>query len=295
MPDIQLRFHNDMLVLSAPIDAALRERGFEEEQERELLLAVEPETVLEPLRLNMIAGAQCLVLPTAGITRARLSHVRAEDNAADIAGVAQVLAKELKPQHVLAEIGPTGLPLDATSETSVAANREQYASAAAGFNLEKLDAIFLNGMTSIDDVRCALQGVRDTTDIPVFVSVAVDEDGKLLGRNEGISQALFVMEEYGAQVAGIQTSAAPEVAAAFVGRMAEACSLPILVQIDVQNIAPRDPMDGSPYWHADLIMGAVAPLRAAGAQFLRACGVATAAYTGALVAASSGLPVLGRG
>ena len=295
MPDIELRFHHDMLVLSPPVDAALRKRGFEEEHERELLLVTEPETVLEPLRLDMMAGAQCLVLPTAGITRARLAHVRAEEGAPDIARVAQELATRLKPQHVLAEIGPTGLPLDSTNATTLKANRAQYADAATAFDDASLDAFFLNGMTGVDDMRCALEGVRSVSEIPVFASVNVDAEGKVAGRKEGVDHVLFVMEEYGASVVGIQTEAGPEEAAALVERVAERTSLPILVQLQVKEACARDPHDaGNPYWHADFMMQAANRLCGAGAQFLRATGAATASYTGALAAATYGRATVGR-
>ena len=289
MPDIQLRFHKDMLVLSAPVDAALRARGFEDMQEREMLLATEPETVFEPLRLDMMAGAQCLVLPTEGITRARLAHVRADDAGQAIADAALALAAKLSPQHVLAEIGPTGLPLDVTSKTSLVSNRDQYAQAAQLFDPARIDALFLNGLKGADDLRCALMGVRKVSDVPVFASVTVDEHGTILGHRDSMEAAFAVMEEYGADVAGIQTAAGIDDVVALVRRMGEACSLPLLVQLDVKQVHARDPHDGTPYWCADLAMHAAPPLRQAGAQFLRATGNATAAYTGALVAATLGL------
>ena len=295
MPDIQLRFHKDMLVLSAPVDAALAARGFTEERERELLLVTEPESIYEPMRLDMMACAQCLVLPTAGITRARLAHVRAEDNAAQIAEAALALAAQFKPQHVFAEIGSTGLPIDSSNNTTLKANQAQYADAAAAFGEGSIDAFFLNGMASIDDLRCGLEGVHSASELPVLVSVDVDAEGKILGRNEGLDHALFIAEEYGAAAVGIQTDAAPAEAAALVGRIAERTSLPILVQLRVREVCERDLYDASnPYWHADFMMQAADMLRRAGAQFLRATGAATATYTAALVAASSGLPVLGR-
>lgn len=291
MADIALRFHKDMLVLSGVVDAALAARGFTEVQEREVLLANEPETLLEPLRLELMAGAQCLVLPTAGITRARLAHMRAEDGAVDIVRAALGIAAELAPQHVLAEIGPTGLPLDPSNETSVKANRSQYAEAAALFVHERLDAIFLNGFTNPDDLRSALQGVREVTDMPVFTSVVVGEAGNILGRNDSIERVMFIMAEHGASVVGIQTAAAPEHVAKLVARAAQETKLPILVQFDVAEVLPREPFNAADnlYWCADMLFPAVEAVHRAGAQFVRACGSATAAYTGALAAATFGL------
>ena len=292
MPDIQLRFHKDMLVLSAPVDAALASRGFDDLGERELLLVSEPETIVEPLRLNMIAGAQCLVLPCAGITRARLAHMRSEDRAKDIAEAALGIASQLVYQHLLVEIGPTGLPLDVTSKTSLSANRDQYADAVRLFSADRIDAFFLNDMAGVDDLRCALMGVRKVSDAMVFASVASDEFGTLRTGRQSIESALAVMEEYGAQVAGVSLDCAPEAAARIVERMAAATDLPLLVQLDVPKVHARDPHDGSAYWCADLVMPAAATLRASGAQFLRACGNATAAYAGALAAATAGLDCL---
>lgn len=291
MPDIHLRFHKDVLVLFAPPEAALRARGFDTDIQSEVLLATEPETILEPLRLNMLAGAQCLVLPTAGITRARLAHMRAEDSAPRVADAALDIASELTPQHILAEIGPTGLPLDITSKTSLTANRDQYADAARLFPAEAIDAIFLNNMASVDDMRCALMGVRKVCDAPLFASMRIDAEGKVEGRAESIEDLLALLEEYGANVAGIQMSAPPDAIIAVVERMKAASDLPILVQLDVAAVHARDPHDNSPYWCAELCLQAALALQAAGVQFLRATGAATAAYTGALAAATTGLDV----
>ena len=74
MPDIQLRFHHDMLVLSSPIAAALERQGFEIEGDIELLLMTEPEEAADAVRMQSVAGAQCLVTPTQGITEARLAR-----------------------------------------------------------------------------------------------------------------------------------------------------------------------------------------------------------------------------
>ena len=68
MPDIDMRFNKDMLVLSAPIDEVLARQGVDIEKDREFLSLLEPEAVRNAYRLESVAGAQCLVSNTAGIT-----------------------------------------------------------------------------------------------------------------------------------------------------------------------------------------------------------------------------------
>ena len=125
MPDIALRFHKDMLTISAPLDAALARQGVDVDRDMEYLVLVEPETIQDILRLESTAGAQCLTTPTEGITRARLAHHSLEDRAEELAQNALDMVRELAPQHILVEIGPCRLPLDPSSKSSLNEHRDQ--------------------------------------------------------------------------------------------------------------------------------------------------------------------------
>lgn len=179
MPDIQLRFQKDMLVLSAPVDATLERQGIDVARDREYLNLMEPDTVRDALQLEVAAGAQCIVTATEDITRARLAHVRMSDDADRLANAALALVGEVKPQHVLAEIGPCGLPLDESSKSSLNENRQQYADAARVFENASgdFDAFFLNGFASVADLKCALMGIAKVSGKPVFASVNVAARG----------------------------------------------------------------------------------------------------------------------
>ena len=72
MPDIDLRFGRDMLVLSAPLDATLARQGIDAPRDRQYLNLMEPDAIVDAFRLEAMAGAQCLVTTTEDITRARL-------------------------------------------------------------------------------------------------------------------------------------------------------------------------------------------------------------------------------
>lgn len=179
MPDIELRFGRDMLVLSSPIDVTLARQGLDVSRDRQYLNLMEPDVVRDAFRLEEMAGAQCLVTSTEDITQARLAHVRMEGDASRLAGEAVNALAELKPQHILAEIGPCGLPLDSSSKSSLNENRGQYADAARAFEGLPVDAIFLNGFANLTDLKCALMGVAQTCDKPVFASVLLGDQGVL--------------------------------------------------------------------------------------------------------------------
>ena len=294
MPDIGLRLNKDMLVLSAPIDTTLARQGVDVDRDRELLSLIEPEAVHAAYRLEMITGAQCLVTNTTKITKARLTHVNMDDRAGEIAAAALAVTRSLKPQHILAEIGSTGLPLDASSAFSLKQNRDQYAEAACAFGEEGFDAYFLNGMTHAADMQCALMGIRKQSDKLVFASVTLDAQGRLKGSIPDIAEAAAMMAEYGADVVGFESAAPLCQVLETAQKLRQAVHVPLLVQLAVGKNNPKQQRETAenPYFCPDTMIGAATQLRAAGVQFLRASGNATASYTGALVAASDGFDVV---
>ena len=194
MPDIALRFDKDMLVVSAPVSAALARQGVDVDRDLELMTVLEPDSIQEAMRLESMAGAQCLVTTTAGITPARMAQVGMKDRAHDVARASLEVLRPLKPQHVLVEIGPCGLPLDASSKASLNENRDQYARAARLFKGEQFDAFYLNGFTTASDLLCALMGVRQVSDMPAFASVDVLADGTLAG-HVGFAESVGMIAE----------------------------------------------------------------------------------------------------
>lgn len=301
MADIELRFHKDMLVLSAPINYALARQGVNVETDAEYMGLLEPETMRDALRMEVTAGAQCLVATTEGITEARLAHKRFEDRAADIAEAALASAAECKPQHIVCEIGPCGLPLDPSSDASLEQSRAQYEQAvrtllAASEAGGAFDAILLNGMRSACDMRCAIEGVRRAWEGPLMASLDCAEDGALAGVS--VEEAVAAME--GADVVGFCGSEGPEALSATARRMAELTDAPLLVQVRVRAATPAEkkraslgaPVPENPYALPDALADAALALRAAGVQFLRATGQATPACTGALAVAALGTDCL---
>ena len=279
MADLALRFGKDMLVVSSPIQEALRRAGIESARDQALALLVEPETIEEAYRMETVAGPQCMVTPVADFTSARLVAVGAEGKGEALAEAALAVMAEFKPQHTLVEIAPCGLPLDPDSKASLVENRDQYARAAQLFDGRAFDAFFLNGFTTADDLKCALMGLRKVTDAPIIASVEV-------------------MVEYGAAVAGFSTLTAPSQARSLAdtaretleARGADLC-LAATLQVFQRDAKQQGPTAENPYYSPDTMMPAALELRAAGVQFLRAAGQATPAYTGVLAATVAGLDV----
>lgn len=302
MADIALRFFKDMLVVSSPVQEALRRQGVTDGRDQALAVLLEPETIEDIYRLETVAGPQVLVTPVADFAPARLTAIGMEGKGAELARAAVAIPRSFRPQHLLVEIAPCGLPLDPASKASLVENRDQYARAAALFDGEEFDGFFLNGFTTVDDLKCALMGLRKASDAPVFASVDVTADGMLASGRGTLAEAVVVMADLGAAVAGFSTLAAPAVAARLAAEARETLAslgadLCLMATLQVAERDPKQqgPTTENPYYAPDTMMAAAVDLRAAGVQFLRAAGDATPAYTGVLAAATAGLDVVVEG
>ena len=297
MPDIDLRFHKDMLVVTAPIEEALSRLDVSVDRDMGYMLLFEPEVIEDAYRLEMTTGAQCVVAPTARFTPAQLARWGMETRAEELAEAALALVKQFKPQHLLVEIAPCGLPLDFSSKPSLLENRDQYTRTARLFEPynDAFDAYFLNGFRGLHDLRCALVGMRKVTDKPIFASVELRDDGMLANGRDTLEAACIMMEDLQASVVGCSTKSGVEQAVELGRRMASASSLPLMMTLVVDHRDDRQmgPTADNPYYCADTMVEAAEALRTAGVQFLRAGGAATPAYTGALAATVSGLDVFG--
>ena len=293
MADIQMRYHRDMLVLSSSVSSALARQGVDADRDLEFMNLIEPDSVRDILRMELTAGAQCLVLGTRNMTPAQLARRNMEDKAFELSVAALTVAKGLHPQHILVEIAPCDLPLDASSKATLIEHRDQYAACGRVFEKSDFDAYLLDGFTDVVALKCALMGLRQVSDRQIFASVDVDAQGAMARRGT-LAEALAVMDEYGAQVLGFRTKAGIEAACALTKQAADITDLPLLVQLDVVEKNPKQGVstEENPYYCADIMAEAAPRLRAAGAQFLRAVGDASPAYTGTLAATMFGFDVI---
>lgn len=290
MSDIALRFHKDVLVLSAPVANALGRLGVDAQRDLAFTLLFEPDTIEEAYRLEALAGTQCLVAPTAQMTPAQLAQGGMEGQGPQLARAALEALAPFKPQHVLVELAPCGLPLDPDSKASLVEHRDQYARAARWFDGIEFDGFFLSGFSDCTTLKCALMGLAKASDAPVLASVAVDGEGRLTGAaaqaaGETLEDAVRTAADLGAAVVGFETSAGPDEAVKLCARACAigALALPVLVQLQVE--------EGAPYADPDALADAALALCGAGAQFLRASGAAGAADAGVLVATTMGIDV----
>lgn len=130
------------------------------------------------------AGANVVYTNTFGGTRIRLErenlgeHVREINRAG--AELARSVAAEFDEHLVFGDIGPTGVllaPLGTLSfEEAFAAFAEQAAALAEG----GVDALVIETMSDLEELRAAIEGARSATDLPLIATLSFDTKGRTM-------------------------------------------------------------------------------------------------------------------
>lgn len=283
--DIALRLNKEMLVLSGSIEAGLARLDVDVERDLAIANILEPETIKTATSPYVMGGVQCLVANTKGCLQAKLAQSNLDDRSEDVARAAIDIAKTCDPQHIIVELGNCGLPLDSASKNSLNEFKNQYVKAARVFDkIGNFDAYMLTGLGNSTQIKCALMGLRQASDKPVFVSAQVDANGQLNSK-EDIYNYAQILFEFGATVAGIEIHDDLTTAEKLIKRLRAGCDLPILVEFYIDGSKDK------PYYSADEMKEAALMANKAGAQFLRATGDGRPAHAAVLAGTSAQMPL----
>ncbi len=141
-----------------------------------------PDAIQTLYRSYADAGADLILTNTFGGTRIRLERDGLGDRVHAINVAAAQLACAVVADHGLAigDIGPTGQmlePLGAlTYADAVAAFAEQAAALAEG----GVDAIVIETMSDLEELKAAVAGVRQVTTLPLLTTMSFDTKGRTM-------------------------------------------------------------------------------------------------------------------
>jgi methionine synthase I (cobalamin-dependent) len=158
--------------------------GLETGEAPELWNEQQPDKIVAFHASMIDAGADIVLTNSFGGSRCRLKLHRADDRVGSINATAARLVREAatgagRPIVVAGSIGPTGEimePLGALSyPDAVAAFAEQAAALAEG----GADVLWIETMSSLDEVRAAVEGAR-TTGLPYCATLSFDTNGRTM-------------------------------------------------------------------------------------------------------------------
>jgi len=175
---------NDVVLADGATGTNFFQRGLMSGHPPELWNEEHPEHVLGLHQQFVDAGADIILTNSFGGTAQRLKLHNAQDRVVELNKLAAELAREVadradRPVVVAGSVGPTGElfePLGAlTPDVAVASFREQI----EGLKQGGVDVIWVETMSSIEEVRAAAQAAIDA-DMPYTVTCSFDTAGRTM-------------------------------------------------------------------------------------------------------------------
>jgi methionine synthase / methylenetetrahydrofolate reductase(NADPH) len=233
MPDFRSALDARVLVCDGAMGTMLYSKGIFISRCFDELNLSSPQLVREVHSEYVKAGADILETNTFGANRTKLmSHGLAEQTR-DInlqgARIAREAAASGSDVFVAGAIGPLGIRIEPWSKMSIGEARQLFREQAQALLDGGVDLFVLETFYDLNEVNAAIRGVRDVSDRPLLVQMSVEDDGN---SPEGTPPEVFAkrLDEWGADVIGLNCSVGPQTMLDTIERIAEVTSKRLSVQ-----------------------------------------------------------------
>ena len=274
---------NEIVFLDGGMGTLLQAKGLKPGETPEDWNVERPDAIAEIHRAYVAAGAQVVYANTFGANRLKYHgrHSLEEVVRAGIAA-AQDARHGTQDVRIALDLGPTGRLLkpagDLDFDEAVAAFAETIkiaTSASPG-----PDLIVIETMGDVRELKAAVLAAKETCDLPVYATVTLGADGKLL-TGGSVECVAALLESLGVAAYGFNCGLGPDKMLPFVERLAKVSTKPIIAKpnaglpkvVDGQTVFTVGPEE----FAAD-----VAKLVAAGASVVGGCCGTTPAHIGKL-------------
>ncbi len=141
-----------------------------------------PEAIAKLHRAYVDADADLILTNTFGATRLRLEKAKLGDRFRDINLAAVRIAKDAAKQHsfVFGDIGPTGKMLEPLGNLSTKQAEDAFSEQVTVLAEGRVDAIWIETMSDLGEAITAVNAARKSTDLPIFVSMSFDTNGRTM-------------------------------------------------------------------------------------------------------------------
>ena len=279
-----------LVYLDGGMGTLLQAQGLQPGELPERWNLTRPEVIIDIHKAYYTAGSHIVNTNTFGANSLKFSLEELEEIVrAAIENAKAARAQSSDPDHkwVALDVGPTGRMLapygDLDFEDAVAVFAETVKLGAK----YGADLVFIETMNDSYETKAALLAAKENCDLPVFVSNAYGEDGKLM---TGASPAAMVamLEGMGADAVGVNCSLGPKALSGVVEEYLRCASVPVLLKPNAglpKSVGGKTVYDVLPAEFAE----DVAQLIRKGVRLAGGCCGTTPAYIAALTEAAASL------
>ncbi len=281
---------NNLVFLDGGMGTLLQENGLRAGELPERLNISRPELIASIHQSYLRAGSNVISTNTFGANSLKFSDSELEEIISSAVANARRAVENIGGERFIAlDIGPSGRMLAPYGDLAFEDAVELFAKTVRIGVSCGVDLIFIETMNDSYETKAALLAAKENCDLPVFVSNAYGEDGKLMTGASPLAM-IAMLEGLGADAIGVNCSLGPKALSGVVGEYLNYSSLPVLFKPNAglpRAINGRTVYDIAP----DAFAREAAVLVEKGVRAVGGCCGTTPEYISALVSACDGIPV----
>lgn len=221
-----------ILILDGATGTELQKRGLPEGVCPEQWVLEHPDVLEEIQREYINAGSDIVCTCTFGGNRVKLEEYGLGERLIEINRKLAELSKKAAAGSncfVAGDLAPTGNFIepfgDMPFEKAVDIYKEQVRGLLAG----GVDLFLIETMIDIQEARAALLAVKESSDVPVMVSMTFDQDGRTLTNSDPVT-VLIILQSLGADAVGVNCSTGPRDMTKIISLMKPYARVPLLAK-----------------------------------------------------------------
>ena len=285
--------NDNILYLDGGMGTLLQARGLASGELPERWNLTHPEEIIAIHRAYFEAGSNVVNTNTFGANILKFSAEELEEIVCSAISCARLAAEQSggdTRKWVALDIGPTGRMLKPYGDLDFEDAVSVFAQTVKLGAKYGADLIFIETMNDSYETKAALLAAKENSDLPVFVSNAYGEDGKLMTGAEPAAM-VAMLEGMGADAIGVNCSLGPKALRGVVEEYLKYSSVPVILKPNAglpRVVSGKTVFDVLPEeFSAD-----VTELIKKGVRIAGGCCGTTPEYISALVGASSGITPL---
>ena len=216
----------ELLLFDGAMGTQLQARGLAAGELPELLCLTNPDEIRDIHAAYVAAGSEVVTTNTFGANAVKLGDAATVE---EVFSAAVRCARASGARYVAADIGPTGALLEPMGTLPFERAYELFAEQVRAADASGADLFIIETMADLAEAKAALLAVKENSDLPAFVTMTFDEDGRtFLGTTPEV--AAVTLSALGASVVGINCSLGPKDVAPLVKRMLPWSRVPVMAQ-----------------------------------------------------------------
>lgn len=231
MKDIRKILNDTIIFLDGATGTSLQKAGMPSGVCPELWILEHPEVLLKLQQDYRRAGSQVLYAPTFSGNAIKLGEYGAADRLVEINQRLTALTRQAAGAdcYVAGNLTMTGASLAPLGELDFEELVEIYKEQVRAVAAAGADLFVVETMMSVQECRAAVLAVKETTDLPVFVTITLEENGRTLYGTDPVT-ALVTLQALGVDAFGINCSAGPDALLPVIRKLKAYAGIPLIAK-----------------------------------------------------------------